>query len=237
MPLKRSAAVVGIGQSDWRGDWARTRNGEVPFDAYGYATVAFRNALADAGITRDEVDGLVSGHVLAYERLGEVLGMDVRWGGQGNIMAAMLSAVTAIETGMAEVVALVYGNNQRSGEVQYGGAQAMGGDNYLSYVYHAPWGLTSQGALYAMLQRRFAEVRGYTDRDLGEVAVAERAWAGLNPAAIMQKPITLDDYLASPYVCEPLHLFDYCMINDGGVALIIAEAGRAARMCERPVYI
>jgi acetyl-CoA acetyltransferase len=237
VPLKRSAAVIGIGQSDWRGDWARSRNGEVPFDAYGYATVAFRNALADAGITRGEVDGLVSGHVLAYERLGEVLGMDVRWGGQGNIMAAMLNAVTAIETGMAEVVALVYGNNQRSGEVQYGGAQAMGGDNYLSYVYHAPWGLTSQGALYAMLQRRFAEVRGYTDRDLGEVAVAERAWAGLNPAAIMQKPITLDDYLASPYVCEPLHLFDYCMINDGGVALIIAEAGRAARMCERPVYI
>ncbi|CAN0503053.1 unnamed protein product, partial [Phaeothamnion confervicola] len=125
----------------------------------------------------------------------------------------------------------------RSGEVQYGGAQAMGGDNYLSYVYHAPWGLTSQGALYAMLQRRFAEVRGYTDRDLGEVAVAERAWAGLNPAAIMQKPVTLDDYLASPYVCEPLHLFDYCMVNDGGVALIIAEAGRAAHMCERPVYI
>ncbi len=237
LPLRRSAAVVGIGHSDWRGDLARVRAGETPTDSYGYATVAFRNALADANITRDQIDGLVGGHTTSYERMGEVLGLDVRWGGQGDCVGAILQAVMAIETGMAEVVALVYGNNQRSAKVQYGGPKAMGGDNFLSYVYHAPWGLTSQGALYAMMQRRFAEVRGYTERDLGEVAVAERAWASLNPAAIMQKPITMEDYLASDYVCEPLHLFDYCLINDGGVAMIIAEAGRAAKMCERPVYI
>lgn len=237
LPLRRSAAVVGIGHSDWRGDWDRVRAGETPFDSYGYATVAFRNAMADAGITRAEIDGLVGGHTTAYERMGEVLGLDVRWGGQGNVAAAILQAVMAIECGLAEVVALVYGNNQRSATVQYGGTQAMGGENFLSYVYHAPWGLTSQGALYALMQRRFAQERGYTDSDLGEVAVAQRAWAGLNPAAIMQKPISLDDYLASPYVVEPLHLLDYCLINDGGVAMIIAEAGRAARLCERPVYI
>lgn len=237
LPLRRSAAVVGIGRSDWRGDWDRVRAGETPFDAYGYATVALRNALADAGITRAELDGLVAGHLFSYERIGEVLGLDVRWGSQGNAAGAVLQAVLAIEAGLAEVVALVHGSNQRSAKVQYGGSQAVGGENFLSYVYHAPWGMTSQGALYALTQRRFAELRGYTERDLGQVAVAQRAWAALNPAAIMTTPISVDDYLASPYICEPLHLFDYCLINDGGVAMIIAEAGRAAGMCDKPVYI
>ncbi len=67
--------------------------------------------------------------------------------------------------------------------------------------------------------------------------MAQRGWSSLNPDAIMRKRITVEDYLASPYVCEPLHLYDYCLINDGGVALIIAEAGRAARMRQTPAYI
>ena len=140
--------------------------------------------------------------------MGEVLGLNVRWGGLGNAVMAISQAVMAIETGMAEVVALVYGNNQRSAKVQYGGEKAIGGESVLSYVYHAPWGMTSQGSLYAMLQRRYAQERGYTESDLGQVAVSQRAWASKNPHAIQQKPITIEDYLASNYVCEPLHLFD-----------------------------
>ena len=50
----------------------------------------------------------------------------------------------------------------------------MGGDLFLSYVYHSPWGYTSQGALYAMMFRRFMEVTGITEREFGEVAVAQR---------------------------------------------------------------
>ncbi len=236
-PLRRSAAIVGVGHTDWRQDWTRVRAGETPNDAYGYGATAFKRALADAGIERGEIDGLIAGPTTAYERTGEILGLNTRWGGQADAVGAILQAVMAIETGLAEVVALVYGNNQRTAKVQYGGSQAMGGDSFLSYVYHAPWGLTSQGALYAMTQRRFAHERGYTESDLGAIAVAQRAWAGLNPEAIMREPVTMEDYLASPYVVEPLHLLDYCLINDGGVALIIAEAGRAARMSERPVYI
>ncbi len=234
--LKRSAAVIGIGQSEWRKDWDSVRAGQVPFDSYGYATIAFREAMNDAGITRADIDGLISGHTTSYERMGETLGLDVQWGGQGDLFSAVLQAVMAIETGRAEVVALVYGNNQRSANLQYGGVNAVG-ERFLSYVYHSPWGMTSQGALYALTQRRFAEMRGYTESDLGQVAVAQRAWASLNPAAIMQKRIGLEDYLASPYVCEPLHLLDYCLVNDGGVALIIAEANYASRHCSHPVYI
>ena len=235
--LRRTAAVIGIGRTDWAGDWVRVRAGERPTDSYGYAARAFRAALADAGIGRERIDGLIVGPTTAYERMAEVIGLDVRWGDQADAVLSVIQAVTAIEAGQADVVALVYGNDQRSAGVQYGGPQAMGGDQFLSYVYHAPWGMTSQGALYALTFRRYAAETGFTEADLGQVAVAQRAWASRNPAAIQRRPITLDDYLAAAYVTEPLRLFDYCLINDGGVALIIAEAGIARRLSARPVWI
>lgn len=237
MAIKRAAAIVGIGQTDWRRDYQRVKEGERPTDSYGYGAQAFKHALSDAGIKRDEIDGLIVGPTTAYERMGEVLGIDARWGGQVDAVQAVMQAVMAVETGMAEVVALVYGNNQRSGGTQYGGADAAGGASFLSYIYHAPWGLTSQGALYAMSLRAYMHEREFTERHMGEVAVAQRAWSSMNPQAIMQERVTIDDYLQSRYVCEPLHLLDYCLINDGGVALIVAEASRAKKISQHPVFI
>lgn len=235
--LRRAAAVVGVGNSDWTGDWHRTRNGEQPSDSYGYGLAALNRALADAGIHRDEVDGLIVGPTTAYERCGEVLGINPRWGDQADAVKSVIKACSAIQSGLASVVALVYGNDQRSAGIQYGGPAAMGGDAFLSYVYHAPWGLTSQGALYALTFQSYKEARGMTEKELGEVAVAQRHWASLNDQAIMRKRITLDDYMNAQYICEPLRLYDYCMINDGGVALIIVDADRAKKMRKDPVYI
>lgn len=235
--MKRSAAVIGVGHTDWVSDWKRVRAGERPDDCYGYAAGAFRNALQDAGIGRDKIDGLIVGPTTAYERMAEVLKMNVRWGDQADAVLSVVQAVQAIETGAAEVVALVYGNDQRSVGTQYGGPQAMGGDLFLSYVYHAPWGMTSQGALYAMTFRRYAEQFGISERELGHVAVAQRQGAARNPNAIQRKEITLDDYMNARYITEPLRLFDYCQINDGGVALIIAEAEVAKKLSDNPVWI
>ena len=235
--LKRVAAVVGVGHSDWVGDWQRVRAGERPDDCYGYGASAFRAALADANIKRSQIDGLIAGPTTAYERMGEVLKLNVRWGDQADAVLAVVQACMAIESGMADVVALVYGNDQRSVGTQYGGPQAMGGDMFLSYVYHSPWGMTSQGALYALMFKRFSELYGVTERDLGHVAVAQRQGSARNPNAIQRKEITLDDYMAARYITEPLRLFDYCLINDGGVALIIAEAGLAKKLTDKPVYI
>src|SRR5690606_526718 len=154
-----------------------------------------------------------------------------------DAIQAVLQAVLAIKSGMAEVIALVYGNDQRSAAVQYGGPPAMGGGVFLSYVYHSPWGLTSQGSLYALMYQRYEELNGLDDSTLGQVSVAQRQWASLNPNAIMRKPISMEDYLTSAYIAEPLHLYDYCLINDGGVALIIMEAERAKKVAANPVYI
>ena len=235
--LRRAAAVVGIGHTDWVGDWQRARAGKKPADNFGYALRAFNAALNDSGLTRADIDGLIAGPTTAYERLGEVLAINPRWGDQADAVLSIVQACMAIETGLAEVVAVVYGNDQRTAGTQYGGPQAMGGDAFLSYVYHAPWGLTSQGALYALTFQAYKHARGFTEAELGEVAVAQRGWSSLNPNAIMRKRITVEDYLASHYVTEPLHLFDYCLINDGGVALILAEAERAKRICATPVFV
>jgi acetyl-CoA acetyltransferase len=235
--LSKVASVVGIGHTDWRGDHARVKAGEKPRDSIGYGADAFKVALADAGLKVSDIDGLIVGPTTPYERVGEVLGIDARWGGQADAMLGVIQACMAIQSGLAEVICLVYGNNQRSGGTNYGGDNAAGGGSFLSYVYHAPWGLTSQGALYAMMFRRYMELTGLTSAELAEVAVAQRIGSSLNPNALMQERITVEDYLASPFVCEPLHLFDYCLINDGGVALIIAEAERAKHIRSDPVVI
>ena len=237
MPQRRSAAIVGIGHTDWAGDYERVKAGGKPADSYGYGARAFTHALADAGIQRSDLDGLIAGPTTAYERMGEILALDVRWGGQADAVQAVMQAVLAIESGMAEVIALVYGNDQRSAGTQYGGSDAQGAAAFLSYVYHAPWGLTSQGALYALMFRAYQHACGMSEAELGEVAVAQRAWAAMNPAAIMREPVDIAAYMASRHVCEPLRLLDYCLVNDGGVCLIIAEASRARRISAHPVYV
>lgn len=236
--LHKVAGVVGVGNTDWRADYLAQRGGAAAtYDSVGLGALSFVRALADAGLRREDIDGLIVGPTTPYERMGEVLGLDVRWGGQADAMLGVMQACMAIKSGLAEVVALVYGNAQRSQKVNYGGSNAAGGASFLSYVYHAPWGFTSQGALYALMFRRYMEETGLTAAELGQVAVAQRIGASLNPDAVMQKRISTEDYLASDYVCEPLHIFDYCLINDGGVALIIAEAGRARAIRPDPVMI
>jgi acetyl-CoA acetyltransferase len=234
-----AAAIVGIGETDYPEDYCRARAGEVYEDAYGYAAHALRRALDDAGLTKDDIDGLVGGHMFALERCAEVLGIDPSWSTQAQLDGAnaVTLATMAINAGLAECVALVYGNAGRTAGTAYGGPAAMGGDRYLAYVYHAPWGLTSQGGLYGLTASRYMQVSGLTASDLGEFVLAQRRWAQLNPGAIMRKPLTLDDYLGGRFIAEPLRLFDYCLINDGGVALIVTTPERARRSRTAPVVV
>jgi acetyl-CoA acetyltransferase len=230
--------VVGVGESDYAEDYRRARAGERYSDSYGYAATAFRRALADAGLHRDDVDGVIVAPPLAYERTAEVLGLDPRWAAEGDAINAVLQGVLAITSGLAERVALIYGNDQRTGGTAYGGPQAMGGDAFLSYVYYAPWGMTSQGALYALMTQRYMQLHGLTHAELGEIAVAQRAFAERNPRAIMRRPLTVADYLQARYITEPLRLFDYCLVNDGGVALILTDVREARRLGRhRPVTV
>ncbi|HJP72838.1 MAG TPA: thiolase family protein [Pseudonocardiaceae bacterium] len=234
-----ATVVVGIGNTDYARDWVLCRSSGARTDGYGYAATAFTRALSDAGITKDDVDGLYVGAPLAYERTAEVLGLDVKWASTGDASQALQDAAAAITMGWADCVALVYGNDQRSAGTAYGGPGASYGDQFLSYVYYEPWGFTSQGALYALLARRYLAVNGLDERLLGEVAVAQRMHAQLNPDAVMRSELTPDDYLAARMIVEPLRLFDYTIVNDGGVALLVVsdDFARSRGLSRRGAHI
>ncbi len=242
-PLSNTVAIVGVGETDYLADYRGKAGGNAAergsgaIDSYTLAARAFRRALDDAGLRKHEIDGLCAGGPVAHERLSEILGLDPSWGVSGDAPRCIIQAVQAINAGLCTTVALVYGNAQRSLNTQYGGPQAMDGDGILSYVYYAPWGMTSQGALYAMMFKRHQLVYGTTEEQLAAIPIAFRKHASLNPNAVMQAPISREDYLAARYIVEPLRLFDYCLINDGGVALILRRADMARDLKHPPVLV
>ena len=92
--------------------------------------------------------------------------------------------------------------------------------------------------MYALVARRHMHVYGTTQDQLGGVAVAQRRWANLNPQAQMHdQPLTLDDYRASRWIVEPFHVFDCCLVSNGGLAVIVTSAERARALRKPPVYV
>ena len=92
--------------------------------------------------------------------------------------------------------------------------------------------------MYALVARRHMHVYGTTQDHLGAVAVAQRRWANLNPAAqLHDQPLTLADYHRSRWIVEPFHLFDCCLVSNGGLAVIVTSAERARDRKKPPVYI
>jgi len=225
-------AVVGVGH---------TRYGKLPeYDAYGLGLWALTEALADAGLEYDDIDGLIVNRIPDYQRFCEIAGLDPSYvsitPGQGRFSGICIETAAAlIRDGLARTIVLVYGNNGRSGGDRYGGAGDTYGSGGVGQWF--PYGMTSPGAFHALMARRHMELYGTTADQLGAVAKTIRAHAALNPAAVMRAPFTLADYHASRFICEPLHLLDYCLINDGGVALILTSGERARDLKQPPVYL
>ncbi len=142
-------------------------------------------------------------------------------------------AVMAVATGQAENVAVLYGNNGRSAGARYGG----GVDPNSPTIYDTMYGMTSPGAYVSMMFRRHQHEYGTTEEALAALSINNRKNGALNPDAVMQKPITREEYFAARYIAEPLRLYDYCLINDGGVAFIVTSAAGARRFKHRPAYI
>jgi len=233
--LRDRTAVVGIGHS---------AQGTFPeSDHYMLAIDAFQNALDDCGLTKDDVDGLLvhGPGSISFSRMGEMLGINPAVGGNfdvGGFATGPLIhyAVMLLTSGLCETVALLYGNASRTEGRRYGGGTAVPpGAEYSSAYYY--YGLTSPGAASAFQTRLHFETYGTTSEQLAAVPIAQRKHAMLNPLAIKQEPLTRDKYLAARFVVEPLRLYDYCLINDGGVALILTTAERARDLRQRPVYI
>ncbi len=230
--LSGRVAVVGVGTTGF---------GKLPgWSAEDLGIWALDNALADCGLGRADIDGLIVNRIPDYQRFCQMTGLDPRFvnvtPGQGRMSGATIQiAALAVAAGMCETVALVYGNNGRTGGVKYGGASdrygATAGGEWFAY------GMTSPGAVHAMMFDRHRHEYGTTPEQLAHVAVTFREHAALNPDAVMRERISAEDYHASRFIAEPLHLFDYCLINDGGVAMILTTPERARDLARPPVHL
>lgn len=233
--LKDRTAVVGVGASE---------QGTFPeLDEYTLAVRALRNALDDCGLDRTDIDGLIvqGPGSISFTRLGEMLGINPAFGANfaigGPATGTLIQyAAMMIDAGMCNTCALVYGNASRTEGRRYGGMTMYNpGQEYANAFFY--YGLTSPGAASAFQARLHFETYGTTSRQLAAVPVAQRRHALLNPGSIKKEPLTVEQHQASRFVCEPLHLYDYCLINDGGVALIVTTAERARNLPKKPVYI
>lgn len=226
-------AVVGIGT---------TEQGEIPGQSGDEIAVrAAAKALADAGIDKSQLDGLVTckppGANLRSgvdEDLGQLLGINPAFSSTLEYGACGFSvhlAAMAIQSGLAGTVLLMFGSANRSQKADFGKAIASGGD---WARYNGLFHIAGQAALaFRQHQHRY----GTTEEQLGWIAVSQREWAVGNPRAIFRDPMTIDDYLAQKYIAAPLRRSDLTMISDGGVAFILTTAERAKDFPHPPVYL
>jgi acetyl-CoA acetyltransferase len=237
---RRTPVVVGIGTSDAP---------KAPhLTDFGHEAQSVQRALADAGLHKSTIDGFFSagmpGGMNDTITMAEYLGIDHQVIGSAGVGGAVFEfmtqhAVAAIRDGQCDTVLLSYGSALLTKSGRSLGTTSMLKDGEPvagPQQFEAPFG---PGIIpnYAMAARRHMHEFGTTSEQLAEIAVAARAWAAMNPNAMYRKPLTVDDVLASRMIADPLHLLDCCVISDGGAAMIITTAERAADLRKPPVYV
>ncbi|MBI3770957.1 MAG: thiolase family protein [Deltaproteobacteria bacterium] len=247
MTPKGRVAIAGLGLTPQGQVYDRTH--------VGFAVEAVRLALEDAGLARTDLDGLLLNPGLAWGdaamgsfMLQQALGLrELRLSASMNLGGATAGAMIqhaalAIAAGMCTTVACVFADRplKPPAERRSRGGEPTGSAAAYAFArgLDAAYGQFGINAIYAMVARRYMHVYGTTQDDLGAVAVAQRRWANMNPAAQFHDvPLTLGDYHASRWVVEPFHVLDCCLVSNGGAAVIVTSAERARDSKKPPVYV
>ncbi len=231
--FKDKAAIVGVGYTE--------QQGTVPGrSSLSFAQEAAKAAIEDAGLTKDDIDGLLIQPTIGQQSytVAAKLGFDnLKLLANEDVMGASAPCITAhamlaVVTGQANYVLCLYGTNGKSGRFPM-----MGGGG----VFHSPgpaYGMFGANMEYAMAARRAMYEFGTGPDTWAEIAMAQRKWANLNPrATFYDKPMTKEDYLAEPWVAEPFRRADCCLVSDGGRAYIVTTTERAKDLKQPPVFI
>lgn len=212
-----------------------------------------RLALADAGIDKREVDGIVTSSIAESGMFGpatlaEYMGLELGFAesidlGGASAAGAVWRAAAAIELGAADVVVCAFPGGPLpsppepkphpfpfgASSAEYGSPQAE---------FDIPYGNVAQNCGYAQIANRYASRYGYDPRALAKIAVDQRTSACGNPDALFHgKPITIEDVLASPMISDPIHMLEIVMPVAGGAAVVLAGRERAGRLRKRPVWV
>jgi len=235
----RSPAIAGLGMTELGRVYGKTGS--------QFAAEAVRLAVADAGLRLSDVDGLlVSAGVANDVGLGLQVDLNLRdlrllsqMQAFGSTAGAMVQVASmAVEAGMAEVVVCVFGDAPLQEGVGAGHAYSDG------HRTHSGWaglqrstGAVTPNVLYSLAARRHMLEYGTTSEQFGAIAVAQREWAVLNPLAQMRSPITIEDHQRSRIVSDPFHLFDCCLVSNGGIAVVVTTVERARDLKQPLVHI
>ena len=202
-------------------------------------------AIADAGISKEQVDGLVTCNSMAQpimyhaEAIAEYLQIFPRYcfaaaAGGGTTFSVIHHAASAIVTGMAEIVVVAMADCMRTGLSREQSLVVQASTGHPQF--EQPYGPTVP-AYYALIAQAHMAEYGTTQTQFAEIAVAARRHAQLNSAAQMRDPITIDDVLSSRLIADPLHLLDCSLVSDGGAAIVLTSAEKAKDFQQTPVYL
>lgn len=228
-------AVVGAAESDL---------GVTNRSILGLQTQAVTRALADAGLSLRDVDGIATTGVSRFSatQLADYFGLRPRWtdstfAGGSAFEMFVARAAQAIEAGQAATVVISFASNQRSAR-----SRSLSGvieTHTPEAQFEWPYAPLFPLSYYAMATQRYLHTYGGTREQLAEVAVAAREWALLNPAAFRYGagPLTAQAVLASPMVSSPLTVADSCLVTDGGGAVVLTTAERARDLARPPVHV
>lgn len=238
--LASKYAIVGVGESE------RSKNsGTTPLHL---ALVAARAAIADAGIDPQEIDGFMSyseGDSCTSHQLATYLGVrphivkDISGGGSSTEML-IADAVGLIETGQANTVLIFRAMNGRSGVRMGGGGwstdvlqQAFDGGSFI-----IPYGAGSPSQWFGLFAQRHMHLNNIKKEHLGHVCLSAYEYAQKNPKAFFNgKPLTMDEYLATPDLSDPFNKHDFCLESDEANAIIVTSAKNAQYLKSKPAYI
>lgn len=236
VPAKQRAVIAGIGQTEFSQDSGRS--------TLRLAAEASIAAIRDAGLEPRHIDGMVTFTLDNNDELAvmRTLGIpEIRFaartrGGGGGACATVQLAAAAVESGQADAVLVYRAFNERS---QHRFGQPVQQSPDPAWNFALPFGLDTPAKVYALTFQNYMHEFGLTNADFGSYTVVARDWASTNPAAqFFNRPITLDDHQSSRWIVEPiLRKLDCCLESDGGVAMIITTAERAADLDCFPVAI
>ena len=235
--LRGKVAIVGAADTD-----VGVLPGRTPMELCVEASL---KAIADAGLKKSDVDGLLSCNAMAQplmyhaESLAEYLQIFPRYclavgAGGGTTFSIIHHAASAIATGMADVIVVAMADSMRSGLTRDQAMQVQASTGHPEF--EQPYGPTVP-AYYALIAQAHMAEFGTTPEQMAGIAVACRQHAARNPNAQMRELISVEDVLASRMIADPLHLLDCSLVSDGGSAIVMCSAERAADLAHDPVYL
>ena len=246
---ERRSAITGVGQSEIGRPLNR--------DPLGLTLEACLAAIEDAGLRREDIDGLATypggssmGNAgftgAGVTEVHDALRLKLRWfcgGPEGpGQLGSVMNACAAVSTGLAKHVlcfrsvweATAQGGGRRQG-IGAGGGGQFRADGFMQWTL--PFGAASAANWIAMMAQRHFHEFGTTREQLAQIALNARKNAALNPNAIYRDPMTLDDYLSARMISEPFCLFDCDVPCDGATAVIVSHVDAAKDLRHPPLRV